>query len=229
VEGFPEAQGAVSPYMNRSTTRRAGRLIVGALTAIVLLSGCIKETISANISTSAKVSGVVTYGYNRRALEELGFTKDLNSVTSKKPKLPKGVAYKLVTTKDFVTLRYTLKNVTPDVFSFIVMNAADPSGTDSTKVLTKDGDLWKFNLGDSTEPTVDTTVAPPTTEPSEDSKQIAAILAKYPPRITIALTFPGDVQSTDQLAVVSGKTVSWDLSPKEGDPDLVLSATANLR
>jgi hypothetical protein len=216
--------------MNRPTASQFTRRVVTVLVCMAALTGCVKNDTKATISPAGKVSGTIVFAYQRAALKELGLDPGDKAVKAKPkaPKVPKGVTYKYLGTKDVLGAQYTLKNVSPDVFSFVFNNADDlkQEDPDTTPILVKEGSTWKFTLSSAKSSAPDTTVAAPTTEPSEEGKKFEEILAKYPPRITISLTFPGAVTAADPSAVISGNTVSWNLTLKKGDK-FELSATAN--
>jgi hypothetical protein len=49
-------------------------------------------------------------------------------------------------------------------------------------------------------------------EANQKIKNSKAVLAKYPPRLIMSITFPGKVTQADARARVSGKTASWDIT-----------------
>jgi hypothetical protein len=237
----------------------ATRAAVVAGSAMLALTGCIKQDVKATVAPTGKVTGVMAFGYDKRALAELGLspTKVLaDQVKSlKKTKLPKGVTAKATLTKGYVMTTYNMKNVSPATFSLVLSNTGGlgSENLDRTPVLTNTGTSWLFELGSAlsteagsvTGESAPTTVVDPTATtvpvdpnlpttipaPSEEDESAAAlarIFEVYPPKISISMTFPGAVTEADVLGVISGKNVTWTLSPKL-DENLVLRAVADLK
>jgi hypothetical protein len=187
---------------------------------VVTLSGCYRETIRATVTSKGKVNGTITFEFNRAALLELGATEDASASGSTKgrKKLPKGVTVKEVKSADYTGVRYTLKNASPAAFAYVIANQVLDTGDPGGQVLFREGNTWRFSLENAGSTAVDDEpeddeVPPTTIEGSEEdvkARNQAAVLAKYPPRIIISITFPGAVTSASDGATISGKTVSWD-------------------
>jgi hypothetical protein len=185
---------------------------------VVALSGCYRETIRATVTSRGKVDGTITFEFNRAALLELGATEDASaSGSSKGRKLPKGVTVKEVKSTEYTGVRYTLKNATPAALAYVLANQIVDTGDAGGQVLFREGNTWRLSLENAGTTAVDDEpddeVPPTTIEGSEEdikARNQAAVLAEYPPRIIISITFPGAVTSASDGATISGKTVSWD-------------------
>jgi hypothetical protein len=235
-----------TPCRSASSRKRFRMAIAACAGLAMLLSGCYRETVNVKISPRGKVSGILQFELNTQAAKELGMTQSDGDTASKSKKLPAGVTLTQIRNGNYEGFRYTMKNVEPQTLAYLMANLIVETEDDPEPVLVRNGDTWRFEMknnessSDSMAPS-DESDAPDITDTSNTSpdlidesaaqnpidgadsklKNSAAVLAKYPPRLMMSITFPGRVVEADTLAKVSGKTASWDITMT---PEMMASA-----
>jgi hypothetical protein len=194
-------------------THRLGAAVV-ALLAAVLLGGCLKLDADLTVSDDDTVDGTFVFGVDKQLLALTG--QDASSLTEQvqrdmetDPPTAGTISAEPYEDDDFVGATVTFRDVPLDDF-----NVPGAEGPDNALTITHDGDQFEvsgeldFELGDL--------------PGGEGIPNIDELLASSEPQLSIALTFPGEVTSSN--GSIDGCTVSWEPALTEATS---FEATAN--
>src|SRR4029077_12346679 len=172
----------------RSSWRTAAACLL-----VVLMTGCIKLNMDLQLRSDDTVNGSVIFALNKQILQLTG--KSFDDLTGGQSVVPSGVP---VQSADYEDDQYSGKEYT---FEGVPISRFSGDASDGSLSIVHQGDTFVVNGS------IDFSTADTSQLPNADQLLSSA-------ELSIAITFPGAVQSASSAGVISGNTVTW--TPKFG-------------